>query len=137
MTRLPPRIRRDQRGVKLKEPDVERSRVGHLAFIRQLPCTSCWNPAPNEAHHLLGAEFGKSMGKKALDRWTIPLCRECHMRYHQGDRDMLVIRGIDERALAKRLFFISQSRGGDVDEGRRSVQRAKQPAQADLIGDGG
>ncbi len=128
MTRLPPRIARDVPR-KVAEPDIERSRKGHLAFIRMLPCASCWKPAPNQAHHLLGAEYGKSLGKKAFDRWTIPLCPTCHDIYHHHDRGLLVDQGIDDRALAERLFFISEKRDQDLVHGSRSVQRAKQSQQ--------
>jgi len=123
--RLPPRIPKEPRGVKAAEPDVERTRISHLTFVRNLPCASCWKPAPNDAHHLLGAEYGKSMGKKAFDRHTIPLCRRCHDEYHNRNRSLLIDKGIDERDLAKRLFFISEKRDRDIDMGRRSVQRAR------------
>ena len=51
-----------------------------LAEIRKLPCVRCGNPPPSEACHANWAEFGKSMGKKASDEYTIPLCRACHRR---------------------------------------------------------
>ena len=49
-----------------------------LAAIRKLPCVKCGKPAPSEACHANWAEFGKSMGKKASDEFTISLCRDCH-----------------------------------------------------------
>ena len=49
-----------------------------LAEIRKLPCVRCGNPAPSEACHANWAEFGKSMGKKASDEYTVALCRVCH-----------------------------------------------------------
>ena len=49
-----------------------------LAEIRKLPCVKCGKPAPSEACHANWAEFGKSMGKKASDEFTISLCRGCH-----------------------------------------------------------
>ena len=53
--------------------DLER-----LAAIRKLPCVKCGKPAPSEACHANRSEYGKSMGKKASDEFTISLCRDCH-----------------------------------------------------------
>ena len=63
---------------------------GRLNQIRQLPCIRCGSPAPSEACHANWAEFGKSMGKKALDEYTIALCRVCHAKldqYKLGNRE--------------------------------------------------
>ena len=49
-----------------------------LAAIRKLPCAKCGKPAPSEACHANWSEYGKSMGKKASDEFTISLCRVCH-----------------------------------------------------------
>ena len=49
-----------------------------LAAIRKLPCVKCGKPAPSEACHANWSECGKSMGKKASDEYTIPMCRACH-----------------------------------------------------------
>ena len=49
-----------------------------LAAIRKLPCVKCGKPAPSEACHANWSEYGKSMGKKASDEFTISLCRACH-----------------------------------------------------------
>ena len=49
-----------------------------LAEIRKLPCVKCGKPAPSEACHANWSEYGKSMGKKASDEFTISLCRDCH-----------------------------------------------------------
>ena len=49
-----------------------------LAAIRKLPCVRCGNPPPSEACHANWAEYGKSLGKKASDEFTISLCRACH-----------------------------------------------------------
>lgn len=52
--------------------------MNRLAQIRQLPCCQCQAPAPSQACHANWGEFGKGMGKKADDAYTIPLCRACH-----------------------------------------------------------
>lgn len=54
-----------------------------LAAIRKLPCVKCGKPAPSEACHANWAEFGKSMGRKADDEFTISLCRACHSDFDQ------------------------------------------------------
>ena len=54
-----------------------------LAAIRKLPCVVCGNPPPSEACHANWAEFGKSMGRKASDEFTISLCRACHSDFDQ------------------------------------------------------
>ena len=54
-----------------------------LAAVRKLPCIRCGNPPPSEACHANWAEFGKSMGRKADDEYTIPLCHSCHCDFDQ------------------------------------------------------
>ncbi len=49
-----------------------------LKQIRQVPCCSCFAPPPSDACHANWGEFGKGMGLKADDEYTIPLCRSCH-----------------------------------------------------------
>ena len=49
-----------------------------LEAIRKLPCVQCGMMPPSEACHANWAEFGKGMGIKADDQYTIPLCRKCH-----------------------------------------------------------
>ena len=68
-----------------------------LAEIRKLPCVRCGNPPPSEACHANWAEFGKSMGRKADDEYTIPMCRACH-------KSMDLYEGIS-RQEAKEMFL--------------------------------
>lgn len=61
-----------------------------LTKIRQLPCIRCHAPPPSHACHANWQEFGKGMGKKASDDYTIPLCLPCHQwldQYQEMDRD--------------------------------------------------
>ena len=67
-----------------------------LAAIRKLPCVKCGKPAPSEACHANWSEYGKSMGKKADDEYTIPMCRACH-------KSMDLYEGIS-RQEAKEMF---------------------------------
>ncbi len=45
--------------------------------LRALPCCQC-GATPVDVAHANWQEFGKGMGKKADDAYTIPLCRSCH-----------------------------------------------------------
>lgn len=45
--------------------------------LKKLPCVGCGN-SPVDIAHANWGEFGKGMGKKADDAYTIPLCRDCH-----------------------------------------------------------
>lgn len=56
----------------------------YLALIRQLPCLRCGLEPCGEAAHVRqnSAAFNKrgAMAKKPADRFTVPLCRDCHTR---------------------------------------------------------
>ena len=52
--------------------------VSRLKQIRALPCVRCLAPPPSQACHANWGEFGKGMGIKASDDYTIPLCPSCH-----------------------------------------------------------
>jgi len=61
-----------------------------LQVVRSLPCVRCGNPPPSEACHANWAEYGKSMGRKADDEYTVSLCRNCHYlldTYQLGSRE--------------------------------------------------
>ena len=58
--------------------------------IRQLPCCRCYAPPPSQACHANWGQFGKGMGIKADDEYTIPLCYVCHRwldQYQELDRE--------------------------------------------------
>ena len=52
--------------------------MSRLNKIRQLPCVKCHAPPPSQACHANWGEYGKGMGIKADDEYTISLCRSCH-----------------------------------------------------------
>ena len=52
-----------------------------LNAVRALPCVKCGKPAPSEACHANWGEFGKGVGIKASDEYTIPLCHKCHYEF--------------------------------------------------------
>ncbi|AKG14178.1 hypothetical protein AAX11_09325 [Moraxella bovoculi] len=53
--------------------------VNRLKQIRALPCVRCHAPPPSQACHANWGQFGKGMGIKADDSYTIPLCHTCHV----------------------------------------------------------
>lgn len=53
----------------------------YLDFVRSFPCAQCAATAPSEAHHWAPAGI-KCAGRKVSDHYTLPLCRECHQRWH-------------------------------------------------------
>ncbi|MDY6469144.1 hypothetical protein SKM57_11190 [Acinetobacter faecalis] len=61
-----------------------------LTEIRKLPCVEC-GKSPVDVAHSNFSEHGKGKGIKADDRYTIPLCRNCHMQF-----DLYVNKNRDE-----------------------------------------
>lgn len=56
------------------------SEIKRLTEIRKLPCVEC-GKRPVDVAHSNFSEHGKGKGIKADDRYTIPLCRNCHMNF--------------------------------------------------------
>lgn len=52
--------------------------MNRLQKLKHLPCVGCQAPPPSDVAHANWGEFGKGLGKKADDEYTIPLCRACH-----------------------------------------------------------
>ncbi len=79
----------------------------HLDFIRGLPCLICGDNTSTQAAHVRysDARTGKvnpGIGKKPNDRYTVPLCGECHTLQHSGSErafwkelniDVLIVAG--------------------------------------------
>lgn len=55
-----------------------KQRKARFDALAEYGCVIC--RMPPQIHHLKGYEFGSSMGKKAPDEMTIPLC----MNHHEG-----------------------------------------------------
>ncbi|MDP7799253.1 DUF968 domain-containing protein [Acinetobacter baumannii] len=53
-----------------------------LNEIRALPCVRCGYPHSQAAHSNSG-KHGKGKGIKADDKYTIPLCHNCHQWFDQ------------------------------------------------------
>lgn len=52
--------------------------TNRLKKLKSLPCVQCHAPPPSDPCHANWGEFGKGMGIKSDDEYTIPLCRKCH-----------------------------------------------------------
>lgn len=90
----------------------------HLAYVRALPCCSCGR-SPSIAAHYRRGQHAPMQGKPE-DRYTVPLCRDCHQRQHDvGEvtfwRDSEIPLG-----LADSLWRHT----GDIDRGQRLVHHA-------------
>lgn len=100
---------------------------GHLKFIRGLRCCSCGTSANIEAAHVRYGDprYGKrsaGIGEKPDDRWTVPLCNNCHVRgvdsqHNTGEKKFWTRLKIDPLALALALWGIS----GDDEAGEQIV----------------
>lgn len=55
-----------------------------LKAIRKMICCECGDDAPSQAAHSNFGIHGKGKGVKADDRYTIPLCYECHASLDQN-----------------------------------------------------
>jgi hypothetical protein len=102
-------------------PDSRR-RGRHLAFVRQLPCVACGRAAPSEAAHVR-SESDAGSGMKPSDRYSLPLCTDCHALQHQfGELRFWSVLRIDPLNVAFRLWTVSN----DIKAGERIVFRARQ-----------
>ncbi len=110
------------------------TRPAHLSFLRTLECPVYPDRRPLEAHHLLRADKSRGMGRRAADRFAIPLSRKAHRELHgAGDEEAwLASNGIDGRALAAALWRVS----GDRDAALKSFGERSWPAATRLPGAG-
>lgn len=118
---LGPRIAKTHLPPKRSKRRANRKYFRHLAFIRELECPIYPGERPIEAHHLLRADPRRGIGRKAADRYAIPLSRKAHSELHAcgGEESWLAARGVDGRALAAALWRAS----GDIHQGLRIVAR--------------
>lgn len=67
----------------------------YLSHVRGFGCLTC-NSLQSDAHHLRIAQQS-GMGTKVDDRYTVPLCRQCHMDLHAlGDENLWwSLKGVD------------------------------------------
>ena len=99
-----------------------RQRAQHLVFIRQLSCTACGRAPPSEAAHVRSGTDGGA-GVKPSDRFSVPLCTECHALQHQfGELRFWSTLRIDPLNVAFGLWTVS----GNLAAGERIIFRAGQ-----------
>jgi len=69
--------KRDRRSAQQRRPGNDEK---HLDAIRKTICCGCGRAGPNDPHHLKSgaARAERSVGRRATDRWAVPLCRTCH-----------------------------------------------------------
>jgi hypothetical protein len=85
----------------------------HLDFIRGLSCIICGDNTSVQAAHIRysDASVGKvnsGLGKKPDDRYTIPLCGDCHTLQHtEGEQRFWRDHGINPLGVADRLYRCS------------------------------
>lgn len=53
----------------------------YLQIVKASPCCACWK-TPVDAHH-----FPKTTGAGGGDQRVIPLCRECHIKFHSHPKE--------------------------------------------------
>ena len=76
--------RTERERVKKTHKSAQQRRDGndakYLSLIRQLPCVVCLKSPPSDPHHLKGGQAGaeRAFGRRATDRWAIPICRKDH-----------------------------------------------------------
>jgi hypothetical protein len=101
------------------KPVRERDR-DHLRFVASQPCLVCGR-TPSDAHHIRFAEH-RAMGRKASDRFAVPICRLHHRELHRrgNERAWWQSQGIDPLAFAATLW---------------ARTHAVAPADAAIVGD--
>ncbi len=96
----------------------------HRAFIRELPCLLCLDDTGTDPAHIRmsDARIGKlnaGIGAKPDDRFTLPLCRECHTEQHSmGERQFWDKRGVDPVLMALALYSVT----GEHEEAERMLR---------------
>ena len=58
--------------MQVPKPKTYRNKK-YLDFVRSLPCSYCFLPAPSDPHHV--SLNNKGFGMKVPDTQVIPLCR--------------------------------------------------------------
>lgn len=95
----------------------------YLSFVRQLPCIVTGSRTDIQAAHLSSAalkygHLGRGKGRKASDRWAIPMCSEQHSKQHHTGNEMAYWKstGRDPHMIALVLFGLWSDLGDDAIE---------------------
>ena len=114
----------------LRKPPKPIRCKAHLDYIRALPCLLCTNQKhPTEAAHVNFSDSAAGKfnikGVKAGDKWTVPLCSQCHRgrngQHSHGERKFWADRDIDILALCDDLWRVS----GDIPKGKELIMKAR------------
>jgi hypothetical protein len=58
----------------------------YISWLHDLPCCVCGDAWVDAAHLSMAkpeyGHWGRGKGRKASDRWALPLCRDCHTKQH-------------------------------------------------------
>jgi hypothetical protein len=85
----------------------------HLAAIRQCPCLGCGEDPAGEAAHVRTASAAHNkrstgIGEKPDDKWTVPLCKDCHREQHRvGELHFWYAIQLSPFLICERLFAAS------------------------------
>ncbi|WP_296203204.1 hypothetical protein [uncultured Hyphomicrobium sp.] len=92
---------------------------GYLSALHELPCLRCGTVQFIEAAHIrltnleweerAGVRTGAGAGEKPSDRWTLPLCKDCHREGSDAEHVVGTIAfydawGVDPHSIANALF---------------------------------
>lgn len=94
-------------------------RKDYLSWLHDLPCIVSLRH-PVEAAHLSEAmtmygHLGRGKGRKASDRWAVPLCKQKHDEQHQGkESDFWKRSGVNPYVAALTLWGLWSDLGEDA-----------------------
>lgn len=93
---------------------------GYLAFLHLLPCCVTGQRGVQAAHLSMAApkygHYGRGKGRKAPDRWALPLSAEQHDRQHKIGEDLFWRgAGINPHLLALTLWGLWTDMGDDAE----------------------
>jgi len=111
--------------VSIRKPARDRDR-DHLRFVAGQPCLVCGR-TPSDAHHLKFAEQ-RAMGRKASDKFAVPVCRLHHRELHRRGNELAwwQIHGIDPLPIAARLWATTHA---DAPATPESVDKMEMPTR--------
>jgi hypothetical protein len=92
-----------ERVIAIGKPVRGRDR-DHLKFVASQPCLVCGR-TPSDAHHIKFAEQ-RAMGRKASDKFAVPICRLHHRELHRRGNELVwwQNQGIDPLVVAATLW---------------------------------
>jgi len=81
----------------------------HLEFVSKMPCCCC-GMLGVQVHHLLRADPKRGMGRKADDKFAVPLCPRHHRELHSDGNEERFLRAhnVNGKQLAEILWRSSK-----------------------------